>query len=164
MIISLIVAIADNDTIGHKGTLPWRQSADLIHFKKKTLHHPLIMGRKTFESIGKVLPERTTIVISSNPEYRAPGCIVVNTLDEALAQAGMTGADEVFICGGASIYKKALPLADKVYLTEIHARPEGDTVFRLDRMGWQVTHRSHYHADAKNQYDYSFVTLKRATQ
>lgn len=127
MIISIIAAMAENRVIGTNGHLPWHLPSDLAHFRELTMGHPLIMGRKTFESIGKPLPGRITIVMSRQSNYHAADCIVVGSLDAALA--AVPDATEIFICGGGKIYRQALPLADRIYLTTLHQTIAGDTTF-----------------------------------
>jgi dihydrofolate reductase len=127
MRISLIVAMAANRVIGRAGQLPWHLPGDLARFKRITMGYPLIMGRKTFESIGRALPGRRTIVLSRQADYRAAGCRVVNGLDEALKL--VWDDDEVFICGGEELYRQALPLAQRIYLTELDRAVAGDSFF-----------------------------------
>lgn len=128
MKISIVVAVAGKKrVIGKKGSLPWYIPDELKRFKEITMGHPIIMGRKTHESIGRVLPGRTNIVITTHPDYQAPGCIIVHSLDEALQKT--KNAAEVFVIGGGEIYKQALPLADKLYLTYIDKEIEGDVFF-----------------------------------
>ena len=127
MRISLIVAMAANRVIGRAGQLPWHLPGDLARFKRLTMGYPLIMGRKTFESIGRALPGRRTIVLSRQADYRAAGCRVVNGLDEALKL--VWDDDEVFICGGEELYRQALPLAQRIYLTELDRAVAGDSFF-----------------------------------
>lgn len=127
LLISIIVAMAENRVIGQNGQLPWDLPEDLQRFKRLTMGHTLVMGRRTFESIGKPLPGRRTIVVSRNPGYVAPGCDVVSSLDAALELAAP--AEEVFICGGAEIYQQALPVAGRIYLTEVDSVIDGDTSF-----------------------------------
>jgi dihydrofolate reductase len=127
MRITLIAAVAENGVIGAAGRMPWHLPADLARFRAITTGHPVIMGRRTYESIGRPLPGRTTIVLSRTPGYGAPGCIVVPSAAEALAAAG--GAAEVFIAGGAQVYRQFLPLAQRIHLTLVHAAPPGDTLF-----------------------------------
>jgi len=127
MIISLVVAMARNRVIGRAGTIPWDLPADRRRFRELTMGHSLIMGRKTFESIGRPLPGRETIVVTRQAGYRAAGCLVAHSLAEALAQA--RGSDEVFVCGGGELYREALPLAGRLYLTLLAAEVEGDTFF-----------------------------------
>lgn len=121
--------------------------------------HPIIMGRKTHESIGRPLPGRTNVVVTRNNNYTAEGCIVVGSLDEAISKAG--NGNEVFIIGGSTIYEQALPLADKIYLTRVKANVSGDIFFKLDESGWKQISSDKHQADDKNQYDYEFVVLER---
>lgn len=125
--ISLVVAAADNNVIGHRGTMPWHVSGDLKNFKAITTGKPIVMGRKTFESIGRPLPGRQNIVVTRNADWMAEGVDVAATLDAAIALAGNLA--EIMIIGGGEIYAQALPLASRIYLTRIHASPEGDTSF-----------------------------------
>lgn len=159
MTISIIVAVADNGVIGNRGELAWHLPGEMAHFKAVTMGHPIIMGRKTHESIGRALPGRTNIVISRNQDYEAPGCIVVGSIEAALNRAG--DEDEVFIIGGATIYDAALPITNQLYLTKVHATPEGDTFFRYDSDEWTVAEQEEHAADEKNQYAYTFMRLTR---
>ncbi len=160
MHIALIVAAADNGVIGKKGTmLPWHLRADLQRFKQLTAGHPIIMGRTTYETIGRPLPGRQNIIVTRDPAYQAEGCSVVHSIDEALQAAGP--ADEIFVIGGASIYEQTLPIADKIYLTQVHAAPEGDAFFKYDPGDWLETASESYPADDINDHPYSFVTLER---
>lgn len=160
MIKSIIAAVADNGVIGKTGTLlPWRLSADLAYFKKVTFGHSIIMGSKTFKTIGKPLPGRKNIVISSNPNLVADRCIVVGSIEKAFAAA--KDESEVFICGGGSVYEQTLPFADKLYLTQVHAKPEGDVFFSYDTSDWREIYREDHLKDEKNPFDYSFVVLER---
>ncbi len=127
MIISIIAAMAENRVIGRDGAIPWDIPDDRRRFRELTMGHPIIMGRKTFESIGRPLPGRRNIILTRLPEYRREGCCVVHSLADALAAAG--GADEVFICGGEELYRLALPLADRIYLTVVHRCCAGDAYF-----------------------------------
>lgn len=129
MIISLIAAIAENNVIGKTGFLPWRLPADLARFRQFTWGHPIIMGRTTFDGIGKPLPGRTTIVITRQNDNQPENCIVVHSLDAALAAAAATGTDEVFVCGGGQIYRDMLPRADRLYITRVHQQFAGDSFF-----------------------------------
>lgn len=160
--LTLIVAVADNGVIGREGGLPWRLSEDLRRFKQRTLGRPVVMGRKTWESLGKPLPGRTNIVITRRGDYQVDvsGVIVARDLDAAIAAAG--DVDEVMIIGGAEIYALALPRADLVELTQVHAIVEGDTVFpTLPSADWKEISRTEHPADERNQYPTSFVTLQR---
>lgn len=155
MQISLIVAAADNGVIGNQGSIPWRQKADMQFFRQTTNGHPIIMGRSTFESFKNgPLPNRQNIVITRNTNYAAQGAVVVHSIEEALRVAHDT--DEVFIIGGGAIYEQSLPLATRLYLTRIHAEPEGDTFFTFDASQWELISSEHHPADADNQYDYTF--------
>jgi dihydrofolate reductase len=160
MEISFVLAVADNGVIGNKGDIPWRQSADMKFFREKTKDGTIIMGRATFESFKNgPLPDRHNIIITRNTEYQAEGATIAHSIDEALELAG--DVDEVFIIGGGTIYEQALPRATKLYLTRIHAEPDGDTFFTFDARDWQLIHQENHSADQKNQYDYSFETYAR---
>lgn len=163
MRVSLIVAAAENGVIGRGGVLPWRLSADLKHFKQLTLGHHLIMGRKTYDSIGRMLPGRTTVVISRQRDLPLPqACRLAASFDDALRIAQEAGDDEAFIIGGAAIYRLALPRADRIYLTAVHAQIDGDTYFReFDPSDWTLVEDQPHAADAKNEYDYSFRVYER---
>lgn len=156
MIVTLVVARADNGVIGRDNALPWRLPADLRHFKRLTLGKPVIMGRRTFESIGKPLPGRENIVLTRDTGWQAAGVTVAAGLDTALAN----DAPEVSVIGGAQVYAVALPLADRIYLTEVHATPDGDTVLPPFGPEWQEVARED-HAAEGDQPAYSFVTLER---
>lgn len=160
MSISLIVAVADNGVIGVQNGLPWRLPEDLKRFKALTMGKPIVMGRKTFDSIGKPLPGRTNIVITRQPGLSLPGCVVVASLPAAIAAAGE--AEEIMIIGGAEIYRQALPAAQRLYLTQVHARIDGDAVFPpLDAQQWRELSREDYPADEHHAHAYSFVILTR---
>lgn len=167
--IALVVAVADNGVIGYKDGLPWHISSDLKHFRRLTMGKPLVMGRRTFESIGGPLDGRDMIVVTRNRHYRASGTHVVETLELGLdlgrRLAGERGVEEVMVIGGGEIYRAALPLADRIYLSEIHACPEGDTVFpQLDLEIWRETSRETYRAGPKDSADFSFVVLERSSE
>ena len=152
--------MAENRVIGNDNSLPWYLPADLKHFKAMTVGKPIIMGRKTWESLPGKLPERPHIVISSNPDYEAEGCLVVPSLDHALRAAG--DVPEIMVVGGAMLYAQALPLADKIYLTLVETEAEGDTVFPdFDTSQWQELSRERHPEDEYNPYAFSFVTLSR---
>ena len=162
MQISRIAAIAENGVIGQTGTtLPWKLPADLARFKQVTMGHPIIMGRKTYESIGRPLPGRQNIVITRNDDYAAEGCTIVTTLDEALEAAEQSGADEAFIIGGAQIFDAAINRATKLYFTKVHATPEGDVYFHYDPADWREIFNEDHPADDRNEYPYSFMTFER---
>ena len=161
MIISLIVATAKKGVIGKEGGIPWYLPADLAHFKQTTMGHPIIMGRKTHGSIGRALPGRYNVVITHQKGYRAEGCAVVHSLDYALKLPEVKKANEVFVIGGAEIYKLAMPLAERIYLTRVHAVVEGDKFFKFDPDQWHETSIEKHLADQKNQYDYDLTVLER---
>lgn len=127
MLISLIAAMAENRVIGRNNAIPWRLPADMQRFRTLTMGHPVIMGRKTYESIGRPLPGRKTVIITRQEDFRAAGCVITHDLRDALTACA--GAEEVFICGGGELYEEALPLASRIYLTVIHQEVEGDTRF-----------------------------------
>jgi len=163
MRISLIAAVADNGVIGQQGDLPWRLPADMRYFRRATMGKPVLMGQITYESIGKPLKGRTTIVLSDDPGFGADGCLVVRSIDAALAAAAEGGADELMIAGGASVYAQLLPRADRLYLTWVHAAIDGDTRFPdFDADAWRETSREERPADEKNPHSVSFVVLERA--
>ena len=160
MKISVIVAMAANRVIGHENRLPWHLPADLKHFKATTLGKPVVMGRRTWESIGRPLRGRNNIVITRDTAYTAEGCVVVHSLDEAIRAAGE--AAEVMIIGGAGLYRQALSLADTLYLTLIHGEFAGDTHFPQWRQDeWRETGRVDHEPDENNSHAYSFITLER---
>ncbi|GAC1370611.1 MAG: type 3 dihydrofolate reductase [Candidatus Saccharimonadales bacterium] len=164
MPISLIAAIAENGVIGQTGTvLPWKLPADLVRFKEVTMGHPIIMGRKTYESIGRPLPGRTNIVITRQDDFTAEGCTVVTSLDEALKMAAQTETDEAFIIGGAQIFGLAIGRADKLYFTKVHAEPAGDVYFHYDPADWREVFNEDHPQDDRNEYPYSFMTFERKT-
>ncbi len=162
MIVSLVLAVSENGVIGKDNQLPWHLPADLRHFKRLTSGHTIIMGRKTYESIGKPLPKRRNIVVSRNTEFAAEGIEVFNSLGDALKAC--IGEDEVFVIGGATIYTKTLELdvVDKIYMTIVHAEFEGDTRFEMPGNKTWLTDNSERHpADEKNPHSYSFITKIR---
>jgi dihydrofolate reductase len=159
--LELVLAVAENDVIGRGNQLPWHLPADLRHFKSLTLGKPMLMGRRTYESIGKALPGRTNIVLSRSAEFAPSDCVVVKTLAAARIAAGLQPA--LMVIGGAEIYRQCLPVASRIHLTLIHARIEdGDTVFAGWRgREWDESSRERHEADDKNAYAYSFITLER---
>jgi dihydrofolate reductase len=166
MKLSLIVARAANGCIGRDNKLPWYLPEDLKYFKRVTFGKPVIMGRKTWESLKGPLPGRANIVISRQPGYQADGARVVSSLEEArtLAEsiALIDGVDETVVIGGAQIYAEALAQADILYITEVHAEVEGDTFFPdYDRSAWREAGREDFGAEGPNPYDYSFVIYQR---
>ncbi len=160
MKISLIVAAATNNVIGRDGALPWHLSEDLKRFKRLTAGKTIIMGRLTHESIGKALPDRRNIVVSRCAGLDIDGCEVVATLDDALMLAA--GAEEIMVIGGGNIYEQILPQADRIYMTRIHASPDGDTFFpELNNEEWQVVEQEDFAADDSRPHSFSFITLDR---
>jgi dihydrofolate reductase len=159
MTISIIVAIGENNAIGKDNQLLWHMPADLKHFKNITSGKSIIMGRKTFDSVGKPLPKRRNIVVTRQ-DITIPGCEVVKSIEEGLTLC--KDEDEVFIGGGAEIYRQAIHLTDVIYLTIIHKNFDADTFFPdIDRKIWQETEREDHTPDEKNPHPYSFITLKR---
>jgi dihydrofolate reductase len=163
--IALIWAMARNRVIGRGNALPWRLPVDMQHFRELTSGHPVLMGRKTFESLGRPLPHRTNIVISSDPGYAPPGCLVAHSLDEALALAlpHVPPHDpQIFVIGGAQLYAQMLPRADRLYVTLVEAEVEGDAWFpQFDLAAWRETQRTAHPSDEKNAYPCVFLTLER---
>ena len=161
MKISLILAMGRNRAIGRDNQLPWHLPADLAHFKATTLGKPILMGRKTWESIGKALPGRLNIVLTRQAGYLAEGATVVSSIDDAISVCG--SADELMVIGGAGVYQAVLPSAQKIYLTLVDQDFEGDTFFpELDEQEWHEEAREDYQADDKNPHDYSFRVLRKA--
>ena len=168
MKLSLICAMAENRVIGRNNSLPWHLSEDLRHFKRATMGNCIIMGRKTWESIGRPLPGRTNIVITSNPDYEAEGARVVGSLPDAIKLAEsislIDGSEEAVVIGGAGIYQAALPLANRFHLTRVHAQVEGDTLLAdFDETQWQEVGRKDFQRSDSNPYDYSICILERIT-
>jgi len=162
MIVSLIVAVDEAGGIGKDGRLPWRLSSDLKRFKEVTIGHHIIAGRKTYESIGKPLPGRETIVVTRNPGYAEEGISVAHSLAEAIELARSRGETEAIIVGGAEIYKEALALVDRIYLTQVAATVDADTYFpEWDAAEWKVEESARIPADEKNQHACSFKVLSR---
>ena len=159
--ISLMWAMDNNRVIGYKNQLPWHLPEDLKFFKRTTMGHPIAMGRKTWDSIGRPLPGRENIVITRNPEFLCEGCTVLNSV-EALLEFSRQNADEIFVIGGAEIFKLILPYADKLYLTRIYDEFEGDTFFpELQMEDWSLLSQEKGIKDEKNPYDYEFEIYKR---
>lgn len=153
----IVAAMAENRVIGREGGMPWHLPADLKHFKAVTMQHPIVMGRRTYESIGRALPGRTNIVITHRRDYTAPGCRIAGSLDEALT--GLEG--EVMIIGGGEIYRQALPRTSRIHLTLIHTRVDGDTTFPELGPEWVEVEREERPADERNPYALSFLRLER---
>ncbi len=166
MRLALIVAVAENRVIGRDNRLPWRIPADLRHFKATSMGKPVIMGRKTFQSIGRPLAGRTNIVISRDPTFAADGVAVAGDFEAALEcadrSAARAGIDEVMVIGGAEIYAEALARADRIYLTEVHRAVDGDVHFpEIDRDQWRESRREDHPAATPDGPAYSFVVLDR---
>lgn len=163
--ISIIVAIAENNVIGKNNSLIWHLPADMKYFKEKTSGHCIITGRKNYESIPekfRPLPNRTNIVITRQADYNAPGAIIVSSIEEAIEKAKQTGDTEIFIIGGAEIYKQFLRYADKIYLTRIYHSFEGDSFFpEWNTHEWRETNRINGITDEKNIYPHDFITLEK---
>ncbi|HLU81488.1 MAG TPA: dihydrofolate reductase [Flavobacteriaceae bacterium] len=159
--ITIIVAKSENNVIGNENQLIWHLSGDLKRFKALTTGHPIIMGRKTYESIGKPLPNRTNIVITRNKDWNPEGVLVVNSLHEAI-EKGKEIDEEIFIIGGGNIYEQAMDWADALEVTEVHQTFEGDTKFpEIDSSIWKEIAREDFGKDEKNEFDYSFVRFER---
>lgn len=160
MILSMIVAMGRNRVIGSEGSMPWRLPRDLKYFKETTMGKPVVMGRKTYESIGRPLPGRRTIVMTRKQGYEAPGCTVVHSIEEALLAT--CEAREVMIAGGADVYRQFLPLTHRIYLTCIDANFDGDATFpELSEGAWQTVWEEAHQADARNPYNFRFLLLER---
>ena len=155
--VKIIVATSKNRVIGNDNKLIWKLSSDLKRFKELTTDNPIVMGRKTFESIGKPLPNRRNIIVTRDTNYGVDGCEIVHSLEEALL---LTGSN-CFIIGGGEIYKQSIDIADKVYLTLVHKELEGDTTFPELDNNWAKISRKDFKADEKNEYDYSFIEYER---
>jgi len=159
--LSIISALDSNRLIGDNNALPWHLPADMAFFKQTTMHKPILMGRKTYESIGRPLPGRQNIIISRNPDYRQPGCDVANSIESALKL--VQGQPEAMLMGGASLYQQTMEIADTLYITEIHnAFSGGDAWFpEINAEHWYEVQREEHQADEKNKYDYAFVKYLR---
>jgi dihydrofolate reductase len=156
--------MSKNRVIGKDNQIPWHLSADLKYFKRTTLNHHIIMGRKTFLSIGKPLPRRTNIVLTRNPFFIASNVLVATSVEEGLQLAEDNGEEEVFIIGGGEIYRQSMPFLDKIYLTLIDVEVEGDVFFpELNEAQWKLVSEEAHEADEKNEYDYSFLVYERIT-
>ena len=166
MKVVLVAAIGDNFVIGREGQLPWRLKSDLQHFRKLTLNRPVIMGRKTHELIGKVLPGRTNIVLTRDLTWVAPGAVLATSLDAALSfarsDAAKRGVDEIMVIGGSDIFSATMPMADRLEITHVHASPEGDTVFPLiDPEVWQEQSRQDHFAGPDDDFSFAVATYIR---
>ena len=160
MTVSLVVAASKNNVIGRDGELPWHLPEDLRHFRRITTGKPVIMGRKTFESIGRPLPDRHNIVMTRDPDYAAEGCDVVESVAEALDVAG--DADEVMVIGGGQVYRDFLPRADRIYMTRVQAEVQGDTRFpRIEGNAWRLVSAEHHAADEKHEFAFEMMVFER---
>jgi dihydrofolate reductase len=161
-LVSLLAAVAENGVIGRGNHLPWHLPDDLKRFKSLTMGKPILMGRKTFESIGRPLPGRTTLALTRSPEWSCPGAVIVHSMGEALQRAA--ASQELVVVGGAEVYGLALPSARRIYLTRVHARLEGDTMFpTLDEREWRESAREEHPADERHAYAMTFCVLERVS-
>ncbi|WNF36376.1 dihydrofolate reductase [Bacillaceae bacterium IKA-2] len=156
--ISLIVAMAENNVIGFENKMPWHLPADLAHFKKTTTGHTIVMGRKTFQSIGRPLPNRTNLILTRDLSFRAEGCLVIHDIKEVLEKAKK---EDLFVIGGAEIYQQFLPYAEKIYSTQILESFHGDTFFPQLTEEWKMVATEKYEKDKKNHYKYEFQVYKK---
>jgi dihydrofolate reductase len=161
MILSLLVAADENNVIGKDNKLPWHLPADLKYFRNQTWAMPILMGRKTFESIGKPLPGRKSIVITRSSEWKHEGVSVVHSIEDAIAEAGSLGVKEIFVIGGAEIFKTSFNQANRIYLTRIHHKFEGDAYFPELSPDWQIVRSRFCKADEKNVYSYTFEVWEK---
>jgi dihydrofolate reductase len=160
VILSILVAMDEQRGIGKAGSLPWRLPADLKRFRELTMGHHIIVGRKTYESIGKPLPGRVMVIVTRSENYKPEGCLVARSVEEAIELAEARGESEAFICGGASIYAESLAAADRLYLTMVHAVVDADTFFpEFDSGEWVEKESFYKEADEKNQYSFTFKLL-----
>lgn len=162
MIVSIIVAVAENGVIGSDNQLIWHLSDDLKNFKKITSGHCIIMGRKTFESIGRPLPNRTNIILSRDKNYKKDGCIILNSLSQALTHSKERGEREAFIIGGQAVYNASYDIADKLYLTKVNASPPGDAFFKKIQLNhWKLISQRNVKKNEHNDFDYEMLELER---
>ena len=160
MHLAAIVAMSENRVIGQHNRLPWHLPADLRHFKAITLDKPILMGRKTYQSIGRALPNRCNVIITRDMNFDAPGCVVVDSIETALDAVAYS--DEVFVIGGAQLYEQLLPRTQRIYMTIVHHQFEGDAYFPvLNHAEWRELERNDYVADGQNPYAYSFIILEK---
>ena len=164
--IALVVARAENGAIGRGGDLPWRLSTDLKQFRKLTLGKPVLMGRRTFNSLPRVLDQRVNIVLSRDPNFEAPGALVAGYLEEGLAAAReaarAAGVDEIMVIGGDDVFRAVMPLAGRIYLTEVHAAPDADVWLRdFDLDDWREVSRERHEPGPRDDFPFSFVLLER---
>lgn len=162
MIISAIVAVANNNVIGKENDIPWYLPADLKYFKKTTLNHHILMGRKCYTSIGKPLPKRTNVIVSRDPYFISSNCLVARSIEEGLEMAYDNGEKECFIIGGGTIYHQTQKLWDRLYITEVDLDVEGDVFFpEINQREWEVISEELHEPDEKNPYHYTFKVLHR---
>ena len=165
MTISLIVAISKNRAIGIDNQIPWYLPADLKYFKRTTLGHHILMGRKSYLSIGKPLPRRTNLVLTRNTFFTAAGIQVVHSIEEGIELAKAAGEDELFIIGGGEIYRQSMELVDRMYITEVDIETEGDTFFpKIDESRWELSSEEHHKADERNKWNYCFKVYDRSSR
>jgi dihydrofolate reductase len=158
--LSIIVAVSENNVIGKDNDLIWKLPRDMKHFKETTTGHCIIMGRKTFESNGRPLPNRTNIIITRDKDFKAEGCVVVHSLEDAIKEA--KDDSEAFIIGGGVIYELTMPIVDRIYLTKIHHSFEGDTFFpELNMNEWNIIEERFFEPDEKNEYPFTILTLDK---
>lgn len=162
MIISLIGAASDNNVIGQLGQIPWKLPDDLKYFKEKTMGKPIIMGRKTFDSMGKPLPGRTNIVVTRRQDLKLDGVLITDSLESALKLAEKEKPEEIMVIGGGEIYRQALPHASRIYLTRVHTTVEGDAFFpEFSEDEWELLSEEKHEKDARNEFDYTYLTYER---
>jgi dihydrofolate reductase len=160
MMLSIIVAVAENNVIGKDNSLIWKLPRDMRHFKETTTGHYIIMGRKTFESNGRPLPNRTNVIITRDKNYKAEGCVVVHSLEDAIREAKEDS--EAFIIGGGVIYEMSMAIVDRIYITKIQHTFEGDTFFpEINMEEWVISEEREFESDEKNQYSFTILTLDR---
>lgn len=164
--IVLVAAVGENDVIGREGTLPWRLKSDLQHFRKVTINRPVIMGRKTFESIGKALKDRTNIVLTRDFGLVAPGTVLATSMDAAYAfardDAKKRNVNEIMVIGGSDVFAAAMPLADRLEITRVHASPEGDAMFPpIDPEEWHEVNRERHRRGPEDEADFTLLTYER---
>jgi len=162
MTISCIVAVAQNNIIGKDNDIPWYLPADLQYFKKTTLGHTVIMGRKCYASIGRPLPKRTNIIVTRDPFFISSNCLMARSIPEALSLAHSNGESEVFIIGGGQIYEQSVDFWDKLYITEVDIKVDGDVFFpKLDLEKWNLISSEHFKKDEKNEFDFTFKIFEK---
>ncbi|MDG1034523.1 MAG: dihydrofolate reductase [Luminiphilus sp.] len=165
--VSIVVAVADNGVIGRGNALPWDLPDDLQHFKRTTMGRPIVMGRKTFESIGRPLPGRLNIILTRDPSWTALGVSVASSIEQAIdlaeGQAFIDGADSVMVIGGAEVYRQALPFASRAFVTRVHGHVDGDAFFDLEELAaWREVTRERIPAGEHNSHDFSVIRLEKA--